>query len=85
MKPIKLGVVSETNIVLSQAKLTYAQNADTWDPNSDSTQELEIEAHVVGPDESFFTLKSDRWAFDNSDELLGVIKDFKQKILSGNK
>ena len=53
----------------------YSQDADTWD--SSLGQEITIESHYTGEqDGKFFTISTNRWAFDNIEELNDIINDF---------
>jgi hypothetical protein len=53
----------------------YSQDADTWDTSL--AQEITIESHYVGEQEGkFYTIKTDRWAFDNIKELTDTLNDF---------
>jgi hypothetical protein len=53
----------------------YSQDADTWD--SSLGQEITIESHYAGEQEGkFYTIKTDRWAFDNINELTNTLNDF---------
>lgn len=66
--PEKVGV---TNI-----NVTYCQEGDTCDNN---VQNLEVWTDDGGGG-PFFIIKTERWAFDNIDDLINVLNDFKKRI-----
>lgn len=63
--------------------LTYTQDIDTWQSSNDGDQVLTIKTHRVddGPDGSYLTLETTRWALDLEDidafcdELKKILKD----------
>ena len=62
---------------LFELKAVYIQDSDCHKDN-DFTQELEITAQGVPPD-FFYTIKTERWAFDNIGEIVAVISDFMKR------
>lgn len=55
-------------------KVNYIQPCDT----TDEVQEISIEMGDVGGG-PYFVIKTDRWAFDNVDDLVKILNDFKRK------
>lgn len=53
----------------------YIQESDG---NDSEYQQIEITAESCGGD-PYFTIKTERWAFDNIDELIMLLKNFKNK------
>lgn len=58
--------------------VTYTQDTDTWQPTSDMCQTLEVKSHRVddGPDGSFITISTERWAID-ADEIDSFCNELK--------
>lgn len=61
----------------TEFKMTYVQDADS---NSDESndQELEIFIDNAGGGD-YYIIKTDRWAFDKIDDLISLLKKFKDK------
>ncbi len=64
-------------VCLSSLTAVYTQDGDGEDWND--IQELTIQAHWPEWD-PFYTIKTDRWAFDNPEELSELLSDFKSKL-----
>jgi len=62
---------------LFDLKAVYIQEGDTEQSN-DYAQEIEIEAHGIAPD-FYYTIKTDRWAFDDIGEIVSIISDFMKR------
>lgn len=69
------GFDTENGVRVSRINLSYIQDADT---NSDGVQTLEIETQDSGTGH-YFVMKTERWAFDDIDELVKLLEDFKKK------
>jgi len=75
---IKLGLYPETDeILISNMKATYTQKADSNDNNE--FQELKIRTRNAGA-ENYFVIETERWSFDDLDEFIKILKDFKNRI-----
>lgn len=73
------GKFPENNDVgLYSLKAEYVQNADCCD-NQDNIQSLHIETQNNGVD-NFYIIKTERWAIDDSNDLVTVINDFKKRF-----
>jgi len=59
-------------------KLTFVQDADSESDSHFADQELEI-AIENGGGEDYYIIKTDRWAFDKIDDLIVLLKKFKDK------
>lgn len=68
--PEKIGV---TELLVS-----YCQEADS-NAAGDDFQNLEVKTEDAGGG-VFFVIKTDRWAFNDVDELINVLNDFKKRI-----
>lgn len=58
-------------------KMTFVQDADG---NSDQSNDQELEVFIDdcgGGD--YYVIKTDRWAFDKIDDLISLLKKFKNK------
>lgn len=66
-----------------EKSVTYTQDTDTWQASGDMCQTLEVKTHRVddGPDGSFITISTERWALDKAD--IDVFCDELKKILQG--
>jgi hypothetical protein len=64
--------------VIEAGQLTYGQENDCCD---DSTigQYIEIESHDGGAGK-YFTIKTERWAFDNAKQLVAMIEDAERRL-----
>ncbi len=65
----KLGV--------SNVKVDYTQDADSM--SADDFQTLSVEATDAGGG-WFFVIQTERWAFDNIDEFVKILKDFQKRV-----
>ena len=63
-------------IVITQVKLTYTQESDTNSSEGYQDLNLQLEESNGG---HYFVLSTERWAIDNIDELINVLKDFKER------
>ncbi len=77
------------NVGISDMSITYIQQPDSDSSPDDDYQELTISSvgAIVAEDEVlsgkegyYYRLKTDKWAFDDSNEILDIIKDFKQRL-----
>lgn len=71
---------------LSELKATYIQDADQMD--SGEMQIIEVTAlpatlHLIEDDKPdyYFTIKTDRFAFDDIDEMVTLLNGFKKMII----
>lgn len=63
----------------SKISLTFIQDSDCMQKD-DFGQNLTISSETDGvADGHYFILQTDRWAFDNIDEMIELLKKFKQK------
>jgi len=65
-------------VKLISLKATYEQPADNFAP-TEAEQTLEIES-VDGCGGPYFVIKSDRWGFDNIEEMVETLEDFKKRL-----
>ena len=61
--------------VITGITVNYSQMSEK---NADDTNDLELSICNQGAG-FYFVMKTDRWAFNNVDELLELIQDFKNK------
>lgn len=74
---IKVGFFTENNpIAVESVKVNYWQDADT---NSRDPQSLELSTEESGSG-IYFVLKTERWAFDNIEQLVSVLQDFQSRL-----
>jgi len=75
--------------LLNRATFEYVQEPDCNDNESDSVQQLSIIVEPVlfelydektGGKNYYFHIKTERWAFDDIDELIYILKEVKSKI-----
>lgn len=64
-----------TNCVY-KVSIKYVQEPDNYAEDSCSDNILEIGTEPGG----YFYIKTERWAFDNIEEFIHILKDFKNKI-----
>lgn len=67
--------MSEPLIITQTLKVTFNQDPDCW---SKEDQLLSIETIDSG-DGDFFVMNTDRWAFDDIDEVINILNTFKEK------
>lgn len=65
-------------VCLSSLTALYTQDWDgEWWADM---QEITIKAHSPESDEPFYTIETERWAFDSPEELQNLLTDFKSKM-----
>lgn len=65
----------DNQTILSNIKCEYTQEADGCSPSSDpNTIEFTTEQ------DQYIVIKTERWAIDNIDELIELLKDFKSRF-----
>lgn len=68
------------NHELETLEAVYVQDGDTMQ-NDDASQELTIKVENNNfESEKFYVIKTDRWAFDDVEELISLFNDFKNKL-----
>ena len=63
-------------LCVEQITVTYAQPQDNYSPEYQSDQKITIKTEPGG----YFVIETDRWAFDEVDEIIEIINDFKSKL-----
>lgn len=66
----------KTYDALNRLTAEYIQDSDNWKPDTSEDNRLIIGTEPGG----YFYIKTERWAFDNIDELINILNDFKSKI-----
>lgn len=64
---------------LEKLRATYVQESDYMETSENDLQVIEFSTEDAGGGPYFF-IKTDRWAFDNPDELLRLVSDFEQRF-----
>lgn len=93
IKIVPTDLPDDGEIGIARVTIEYIQSDDTNHGGRDDTQTIEfstegaiVDRDVVEKNGGFyFTMKTDRWAFDNEEEVLELIKDFKGKVLNNIK
>jgi hypothetical protein len=67
---------SEQPVALNKVSVEYTQEADN---NSDELQFLEVSTEDVGAG-VYYIIKTERWAFDNLNDLMKVLNDFEKRL-----
>lgn len=62
---------------INQIKVEYTQEADS--NSTDGDQFLELSTDDAGGG-VYFVLKSERWAFDNVQEIIDILQDFEKRL-----
>lgn len=61
--------------------VTYYQEPDIYsDIDTIERNEITIESESMVLDANFFVIKTERWAFDNIEEMVALLEDFKKRI-----
>lgn len=89
MKPeiINAPYPSDCKIAIEEMIVTYAQEPDGNDLGRDKydVQNLTIKTENC-PEKGernggfYFSIKTDRWAFDDTEELVSILEDFKKRL-----
>jgi len=79
-KEPNLFTLTPPQILSESCEITFTQDNDCTDP-SNSGQFLKIRTDNGGtePGDDFFILETERWAFDNIDEMILLLQTFKSK------
>lgn len=67
------------NFEIDSVVVTYTQEKDSNAPN-DVNNFLIIESEGINFDMNYFVIKTERWAFDDIDEMVALLEDFKKRI-----
>ena len=67
---------SEQPVAVNKVSVEYTQEADG---NSDALQFLEVSTEDAGGG-VYYVLKTERWAFDNLNDLIKVLNDFEKRL-----
>ena len=67
---------SEQPVAVNKVCVEYTQEADD---NSSEVQLLEISTEDAGGG-AYYILKTERWAFDNLNDLIKVLQDFEKRL-----
>lgn len=67
---------SEQPVAVNKVSVEYTQEADS---NSDGLQLLEVSTEDAGGG-VYYVLKTERWAFDNLNDLIKVLNDFEKRL-----
>ena len=72
------------NVGIESMSITYCQCADSNSP-TDAVNVLTIEAEPVAELNDnhpyYYTIKTDRWAVSDTDELAGLVEDFHKRLI----
>jgi serine protease inhibitor ecotin len=74
---IMIEETKKAEILLQELKITFSQENDCTE-SSDAGQFLEIHTENGGGGD-FFIINTKRWSFDNIDELVTTLNQFKEK------
>lgn len=72
---------TETDIVVTDMSITYSQEADCMS-ETQNTQFLQI--NTENESGVYYVIKTDRWAFDDIDDLIKILNDFKSRMTELN-
>ena len=67
---------SEQPFAVNKLSVEYTQKADS---NSEGLQLLEVSTEDAGGG-VYYVLKTERWAFDNLNEVIKVLNDFEKRL-----
>ena len=67
---------SEQPVAVNKVSVEYTQEADS---NSDGLQFLEVSTEDAGGG-VYYVIKTERWAFDNLNDLIKVLNDFEKRL-----
>lgn len=69
------------NVCLYSNQSEYIQTGDTWSNGELQTLKLKTEYCA---DSKYFVMETTRWAFDNIEDLIEILKDFKKRSIVEN-
>lgn len=78
MSKIKLSDVDGNEVEISQITVIFTQTPDSMSPDG-VMQELAIFTENAGED-NYFVIATTRWAFDNIDEFIMLLNEFKKRL-----
>jgi uncharacterized protein YfdQ (DUF2303 family) len=67
---------SEQPVAVTKVTVEYTQDADS---NSNEIQFLKVSTEDAGGG-IYYVIKTERWAFDNIDDLIKVLNDFEKRL-----
>ena len=73
------GLPEKQKPSLYDMKATYLQEPDT-ESEIPEVHELKIKTHGCGDSGIYYTISTGRWAFDDIDELIDILQDFKKRV-----
>lgn len=76
---IKSGFPYEQEVAISDSTMTYSQKQDDCSENLEDLQYLKVSTANSGAG-TYYVLETERWAINDIDELIKVLKDFKNRI-----
>jgi hypothetical protein len=69
------------NFEIADVKATYYQEGDTNSDTPSGDNIITFEMEGIGFDMGYFVIKTERWAFDDIDEFVSLLQDFKDRCL----
>jgi len=69
------------NFEIGDVKATYYQEGDTNSDTPSGDNIITFEMEGIGFDMGYFVIKTERWAFDDIDEFVSLLQDFKDRCL----
>ncbi len=69
------------NFEIADVKATFYQDADSNSDTPSGDNMITLEMEGIGFDMGYFVIKTERWAFDDIDEFVSLLQDFKDRCL----
>jgi len=69
------------NFEIADVKATLYQDADSNSDTPSGDNMITLEMEGIGFEMGYFVIKTERWAFDDIDEFVSLLQDFKDRCL----
>lgn len=72
-------MIPTKNFEIDSVVATYTQEGDEQSPNGGDNF-ITFESEGINFEMNYFVIKTERWAFDNIEEMVALLEDFKKRI-----
>ena len=79
IKIITDGFPKDDEVLIDEISMTYVQNPDCTEDRDDDWQKFILTTRDNGV-AKFLNLKAENWSFDDTEDIVAVIEDFKKRI-----
>lgn len=79
MEIITKGLPDDDQVLLDEATMTYVQNPDCTEDREGDWQRITLSIRDNGV-AKFLNMNANNWSFDNTNDIVQIIEDFKKRI-----